>query len=265
MAAVSQNKSARFPTYRTIYEAVSIRFPFLWWKNSYEVHSITSVIDCRSRVLESIESEILTGESLTTAFCRHERFWDGSLLTFAGCEGAHQSRQQHAEQQEQGTRFRPHRVRVTVVRRSFVHLTSKKIGLKKMVAMHFHRETSWWLWTAPEIEKWVIRLKLKAVGFSNVRDGNVVELRLLELIDGQIVHGYNQGSLILSTSYDSYERKLWIRSNKYIGCQIIGCGVKISLSIILQSCWIIGRYPLKFYSKKCNSNINDSTIAVSPS
>lgn len=64
MAAVSQNKSARFPTYRTIYEAVSIRFPFPWWKNSYEVHSITSVIDCRSRVLESIESEILTGESL---------------------------------------------------------------------------------------------------------------------------------------------------------------------------------------------------------
>lgn len=69
--------------------------------------------------------------------------------------------------------------------------------------MHFHRETFWWLWTAPEIEKWVIRLKLKAVGFSNVVDDNVVELRLLELIDGQIVHGYSQDSLILSTSYDS--------------------------------------------------------------
>lgn len=195
MAAVSQNKSARFPTYRMIYEAMSIRFPFPWWKNSYEVHSITSVIDCRSRVLESIESEILTGESLFPLWRLNFVVIDGSLLTFAGCEGAHQSRQQHAEQQEQGTRFRPHRVRVTVVRRSFVHLTSKKIELKKMVAMHFHRETSWWLWTAPEIEK------LKAVEFSNVGDDSVVELRLL--IDGQIIHGYNQGSLILSTSYDS--------------------------------------------------------------
>lgn len=55
----------------------------------------------------------------------------GSLLTFAGCEGAYQSRHQHAEQQEQGTRFRPHRgLGVTVVRRSFVHFTPLNRGME---------------------------------------------------------------------------------------------------------------------------------------
>lgn len=59
----------------------------------------------------------------------------GSLLTFAGCEGAYQSRHQHAEQQEQGTRFRPHRVGVTVVRRSFVHFTPLNRGVKETATL----------------------------------------------------------------------------------------------------------------------------------
>lgn len=106
--------------YRAIYEARA----FVSRGERSGTRQLPSSPTATSRVLGSIESgrELFFVEG-------------GSLLTFAGCEGAYQSRHQHAEQQEQGTRFRPHRVGVTVVRRSFVHFTTLNRGMKETATL----------------------------------------------------------------------------------------------------------------------------------